>query len=84
MARRFALVLMGVAGASLLLRTAINQASPFHALPSICLAAIGFGLIGLGLGRIAEQIVSEAVNGLEESDLRRVNRFEDSTQNRIR
>ncbi len=78
MARRFALILMGVTGISLLLRTAIHRSNLFNALPSIFVAAIGFGLIGLVLGRIADQVVSEAVNGLEESDLRRLNRFGDA------
>ncbi|MFC1758661.1 hypothetical protein ACFL2H_07820 [Planctomycetota bacterium] len=80
MARRFALVLMGVTGTSLLLRTAVHRSNPLHALPSICLAAIGFGLLGLVLGRIAEQTITEAVNGLKESDLRKVGVLDDSTQ----
>ena len=79
MARRFALVLMGVTGMSLLLRVVVHQSNPSDALPSICLAATGFGLIGLVLGRIAEHVVLEAVDGLNESEVLRAKRFYDST-----
>ena len=79
MARRFALVLMGVTGTSLLLRVAVHQSNPFDALLVICFAAIGFGLIGLVLGRIAEQVVSDAVDGLEKSEVLRAELFYDST-----
>ncbi len=78
MARRFALVLLGTTGVSLLVRAVVHQLNPVDAMPGICLAAIGFGLIGLVVGRIAEQVVVESVNGLAESRIRELNVFSES------